>query len=244
MKKKLKLAGLILMAGCLLSGTVLHSDTDARNPTSDIGESGTWSGGSAGTRYTLIDDHPDASGADYLTHGTAAGSLILGFSPAFSIPSGSTDISVQVIYYDQKTASQTSAARSMLRVDIGTYFSATHNPANGVWTLRTDNWATNPATSAAWTVDDVNGVGSSALLGFGLGATDASPTIRFSSAIVQVTYTPPPPPGGKKRHYSIIVESRRLQEFERFGDFAVWRSNRAGYERGTITKSLNHQIAK
>jgi len=164
--------------------------TAYRDPTSDESESGTWAGASAGTRYTLVDDYPDASGADYLTHGTSAGYLNLFPTSLFSLGSGATGISIQVLYYDQKTASQTCAIAGRLKVGDGYYNAATHNPANGVWTSRSDNWATNPKSGAAWTVDDVNGVGTNALQGFGFYSSDASPTIRLASIRLQVTYTP------------------------------------------------------
>jgi len=164
--------------------------TAYRDPTADESESGTWSGASAGTRYTLVDDYPDASGADYLTHGTTAGYLNL-FPPSlFSLGSGATSISIQVLYYDQKTASQACAIAGRLKVGGGYYNAATHNPANGVWTSRTDNWATNPKSGVAWTPDDVNGVGANALQGMGFYSSDASPTIRLASIRLQVTYTP------------------------------------------------------
>jgi hypothetical protein len=174
--------------------------TQTRAPTSDISESGTWAGGAAGTRWQSVDDHPDSGDTDHLTHGTTAGDLQLGFS-AFTVPAGATAISVQVIYYDYKNAAQGAAWGARLRIGSTptTHDSGTHNPANGVGniTLRTDDFGTtNPKSSAAWTVDDVNGVGTNGLVGFGLRATDANPTCVVSSIMVQVTYTAPAGCGG------------------------------------------------
>ena len=192
---KVESSKLKVIAGALLLltfnfglSTALLADTASQNPTSDDAISGTWDG-TAGTRYTVVDDHPDSTGVDFLTHGTTtAGNLTFGYA-AFSIPAGSTSLSVQVIYYDQKTATQACDIGGRLKVGT-TYYNATgHNPANGVWTLRTDTWATNPKSAAAWTVDDVNGVGANNLTAFGWVSTDANPTIRLSSVIVQVTYT-------------------------------------------------------
>ncbi len=159
----------------------------SRNPTSDEAVSGTWDG-SAGTRYTVVNDHPDAGGSTSLTHGTTAGNLTFGFS-AFSIPSIATDISVDVIYYDQKTGNGAAATAGRLKVGGNYYNSTTHNPTNGVWVLRTKSWATNPKTSVAWTVNDINGSGANALQAFGFFSDDANPTVKFASVIVQVTYT-------------------------------------------------------
>lgn len=157
--------------------------TDTRNPTSDEAASGTWTG-SAGTRYQSVDDHPDSSGADFLTHGTTAGNITFGFS-AFAIPAGSTSISVAVDYYDRKTASQAAQAAGRLKIGASYYNASTHNPST-TRTLRTDTWSTNPATTAAWTVSEVNSIAA-----FGMYSGDASPTIELSSIQLSVTYTPP-----------------------------------------------------
>lgn len=159
--------------------------TQNRNPTSDISATGTWSG-TAGTRYTLVDDYPTSTG-DVLIHGTTAGNINFGYS-AFSIPSIATNISVQVLYFDDRNGSASSNIGGRLRVG-GTFYNATtHNPTNGVVVQRTDNWATNPRTGVAWTVNDINGIGSNALDAFGFISTDASPTVDIFSCQLQVTF--------------------------------------------------------
>jgi hypothetical protein len=119
--------------------------------------------------------------------------LVLGFS-AFSVPANSTAISVQVIYYDFKNGTGTAANGGLIRCNDSTNrLAGSHNPGNGNGNiaLRTVNYATNPKSGAAWTVDDVNGIGTNGLTAFGFSVTDASPTSTFSSTILQVTYTPP-----------------------------------------------------
>jgi hypothetical protein len=119
----------------------------------------------------------------------------MGFS-AFDVPANSTSISVQVLYYNFKNGSQGSVAGSLLRCNDTTNrnSAATHNPGNGnaAIALRTDDYTTNPKSGQAWTVAEVNGSGTNALTAFGVRVTDASPTVAFSSALLQVTYTDPP----------------------------------------------------
>lgn len=199
--------------------------TATRAPTSDEAVSGTWNG-SAGTRYTVVDDYPDTTPTDTLLHGTTtAGNLTFGFS-AFSIPAGATNISVQVMYYDQKTASQACTSAGRLKVG-GTYYNATtHNPAQS-YTQRTDDWTTNPKTSAAWTVAQVNGTdGTNALQAFGFFSNDANPSINYSSVQIQVTYTVA---------YSLTAEKGT---FTHTGVAATIRENRIlGGAVGTFTES-------
>jgi hypothetical protein len=164
--------------------------TDTRNPASDVAITGTWTG-TASNRWTLVDNHPDASATDKITC-SAAGTAVFGFTPAFSIPAGSTSISVQVLYYDSKNGSQSCSCGALIRCNDTTNRLATaHNPANATFTSRSDNYANNPKTSTGWTVNDVNGVGTNGLTAFGLSVTDASPTIDLASIQLQVTYTPP-----------------------------------------------------
>jgi hypothetical protein len=135
-----------------------------------------------------VDDHPDSGGTDSLTHGTTAGNLTFGFA-ALSLPAAATAITVLVDYYDLKNGSQACNIGARLKIG-GTYHNATtHNPANGVRTLRTDTFATNPKTGAAWTVADVNGTGANPLQAFGWVSTDASPTVGLSSIQLRVQYT-------------------------------------------------------
>ena len=168
--------------------------TQTRAPTSDVSFTGTWTG-SAGTRFQAVDDHPDSGNpiADGLVHGTTTpGEGLFGFS-AFTVPAGATSISVQVIYYDFKGGSQASSIGARIRCNDTTgRDAASHNPGNGNANiaLRTDNYATNPKSGAAWTVNDVNGVGTNGLTAFGVVSTDANPAITLSSIMLQVTYTP------------------------------------------------------
>lgn len=162
--------------------------TETRNPTSDVDVIGTWTG-SVGSRYTVVDDYPDSSGVDELTVGTIAGYLVCGYS-ALSIPAGSTITKVEVLYYDYKNGSLAAALAGALQVGGTIYNASYHDPANGSRTQRTDTWTTNPATGAAWTVNDVNGSGANPLQAFGVRSNDANPTVTISSIQLLITYTP------------------------------------------------------
>ncbi len=161
-----------------------------RAPTSDEAVAGTWTG-SAGSRWQVVDDYPDASGTDELTHGTTAGTLTFGFS-AFSLPVGAANIQVHVDYYDYKSGSQACTFGGRLKVGASYFNATTHNPGNGSAnrTQRTDSWTTNPGTSTAWTREQINGTaGSNNLAAFGYNSgSDASPTILTSSVQLRVTY--------------------------------------------------------
>lgn len=165
--------------------------TVVRAPTSDEAVSGTWSG-SAGSRYTLVDDYPDETPNDILTSPTAAGGcqITFGFS-AFSIPAGSTGISVQVMYRDDEASSGNNNCGGRLKVGGNYYNAATHNPSTTA-TNRSDNWATNPKTTAAWTVAQINGTdGTNDLQAFGINSSDANPSFFITGVQIQVTYLPP-----------------------------------------------------
>lgn len=168
--------------------------TDIVSVNSDESVSGTWTA-IVNSRYSVVDDYPDANGTDFLTHGTAAGNITFGFS-AFSIPVGATAISINLDYYDKKNASQACNIGGRLKVGGSYYNATTHNPTNGTWVHRIDTWATNPSTSGAWTVADIN----TNLQAFGWVSSDASPAIDLSSIQLSVTYT-----SGKQRKRYIIL---------------------------------------
>lgn len=156
-------------------------------PNSDENVVGTWTG-SAGTRYTVIDDHPDAAGADELRIGTIPGNLTFGFA-AISLPAGSTINSVTLKYYDYATTTGVCNFGGRLKVG-GNYYNATTHQPNTTRTLQTDTWTTNPATSSAWTYTDITDSGSTnGLQAFGYVSSDANPTVNTSSIVMEIDYT-------------------------------------------------------
>jgi hypothetical protein len=164
--------------------------TQERAPTSDDAVAGDWSG-SAGSRYQLVDDYPDVSGADYLAHGITAGNITFGFTP-FSVPAGAQVHRVQVWGFSAEPVSGTNNWRGRVKVG-GTYYNAasweSNSPNSTLWKRGISRFATNPKTGVAWTVDDVNGVGANALEMFGLYSTDANPLFHVSSVMLQVVYS-------------------------------------------------------
>ncbi len=160
--------------------------TQIRAPSSDFSVAGTWTG-TAGVRWDEVNDYPDTT--TYLTHGTSAGNLVFGFS-AFTVPTNSVINHVRVRWYGNKTTTSTVSISTRLRVNSTLYSKGTiTNIANTTPTLYTETWTTNPNTSSAWTVNDVNGSGSNPLQNFGWVATDANPAIRLYSIEIEVDYT-------------------------------------------------------
>lgn len=160
-----------------------------RSPTSDINVVGAWSG-TAGSRYQNVDDYPDTGDTDRLNlQNAGGGSISFGFA-APSVPGGSVINSVKVRYHDYKAGAGAVSMGGRVRVGgVGYNHVTLHDAVNGVVTAREDVWTTNPATAAAWTLDDVNGTGANPLQGFGIGATDADPAIRFTGIQLAVDYS-------------------------------------------------------
>jgi hypothetical protein len=163
--------------------------TQTRAPTSDVSATGTWTG-TAGTRYTLVDDYPDSAGTDVLTHGTTAGDIRFGFS-AFTIPAAATSPSFLVRLTARKNGGGASHVRVRLYFNGGsTADSSQISPTNGSYGTHTANWGTgNPSSGTTWTLDELNGIGTHGIAGFGFVSTDASPTITISAVEAEVTYT-------------------------------------------------------
>jgi hypothetical protein len=163
--------------------------TQTRAPTSDVSATGTWTG-TAGTRYTLVDDYPDSAGTDVLTHGTTAGDIRFGFS-TFTVPAAATSPSFLVRLTARKNGGGASHVRVRLYFNGGTTAdSSLISPTNGSYGTHTANWGTgNPSSGTTWTINELNGVGTHGIAGFGFVSTDASPTITISAVEAEVTYT-------------------------------------------------------
>ena len=80
--------------------------------------------------------------------------------------------------------------RAALKVG-GTLYGATDGGADPTtsWADRSYAFTTNPATSAAWTVADINGSGANPLQAFGINSTDSNPNIQISQCYAVVNYT-------------------------------------------------------
>lgn len=163
-----------------------------RAPTSDFATGGAVAYSSGSTGYNLVNDYPDTADplTSYVTLGTTADSFITFGYTAFNVPAGSIINWVEVQYYDEEPSNGANTAAARLRVN-GTYYqAATHNPSTTT-TQRLDRWTTNPNTTAAWTVDDVNGSGASPLQNFGVNGPDSNPVWRLGAIQLVVDYTPP-----------------------------------------------------
>jgi len=111
--------------------------------------------------------------------------------PAFTVPAGST-ITNLAIYYracDVATVPGTNNIRAAIKSG-GSYYATTdagQNPG-ATFTTYSYTFATNPKTTAAWTLDDINGVGANPLQQFGISSSDLSPNAGISMVYAQVNY--------------------------------------------------------
>jgi hypothetical protein len=169
--------------------------TQTRAPTSDISATGTWTG-SAGSRFSLVDDYPDSAGADVLTHGTTAGNILFGFS-AFTVPAGSTAVGLLIRVTARRNAGGSATFAARITFNNGNVRDGTAaTPGNGTLSTHTFNWGTgNPSSATTWTVDEINGIGPHGIASIGIVSTDANPTISIAALEAEASYTPATIPG-------------------------------------------------
>jgi hypothetical protein len=162
--------------------------TQTVRPTSDAAlRSGTWSGTDKSHLYANLDEDPaNDSDAAWSTSTLLTRYQMFAF-PAFGLPSGAT-VTKLTVYYRCKSAG-VSSARAGLRVG-GTLYTTTDpgvHPSAAYRTYSRD-FPLNPKTGAAWTVKDINGVGTKALQNIGIVTTDNTPTVYWSQLYAVVTY--------------------------------------------------------
>jgi len=137
----------------------------------------------------------DASDTTYVTGVTDAGGYCTFTYPAFSIPTGSTSISLNVVFRFRSATVQ-NANNGDARIKVGgTYYASSTsipNKSNGAILAITNTWPSNPKSASSWTVAEINGTdGTNPLQAFGVGGTDFNPDVNFYDVWAYVTYTPP-----------------------------------------------------
>lgn len=174
------------------SGTVVESPTgfsfsQYRVPTGDA--SLQWS--PVSNNYALVDDPPSAPDDDdsYTYTETGWDKDYFNF-PAFNIPAGSTITSVVVTgRFKRIWVGGSYLARLLIRVNGITYYGPSEQFVIGAYFTRTATWTTNPATGLAWTIDDINGIGSNPLQNFGYECMGFQKRVRCTQVYTKVNYS-------------------------------------------------------
>jgi nitrate/TMAO reductase-like tetraheme cytochrome c subunit len=167
--------------------------------TSDYAVVGTIDGSTSGSTAPWWDDIDDPVGtpndADLYSVTTANGYVLFGFATP-SIPTNATNISVTVNWRaeDEGGAGNNRAIERIMAG--GTLGSGTNSDKTGTgFSNGSLVFATNPATTIAWTAADINGTSGTPLQAFGFGAgSDAAPNVNVSQCYAVVTYDLPGAP--------------------------------------------------
>jgi len=166
------------------------SGSQTKYPSGDISYSGTWNPNT--NMYSKVDEVGANDGdTTYLLLSSSGGGNALFSFPAFSVPRGMgiTGLTVSLVAKDYPS-SGTNNMRPAIRVGGTNYLTtspSTEVPSSYGTTI-SYTYTTNPRTTSAWTIDDINGGGSNALQGFGVYSTDASPNIRLTQVYAAVTW--------------------------------------------------------
>jgi hypothetical protein len=141
------------------------------------------------TKFDKMDDpvvSPDGD-SSYIQNSNNAVSALFTYS-AFTVPAGSTITDVTV-HYNAEYTGATPHTASAIYVNSVEYNGSLITPS-ATYADYSDTWSTNPSTSAAWTVADVNGTGAHPLTQFGVYGENSKGK-RWTQVYMVVTYTPP-----------------------------------------------------
>ncbi|MGE0289375.1 MAG: hypothetical protein AB7I42_24265 [Bradyrhizobium sp.] len=163
--------------------------TELQRPTSTT-LAGTYTivGGASNTYEAIDEAVTDDADSLQKTGGTTRGEF--GYT-AFSVPAGSTINFVRIVLRGWNNGVGSNSQGAHVDINGTDYDSSTQNLS----TTPTDysfDWATNPATAAPWTVDEVNGVGTTGLdaMGHRFAGVGGSEVADFSQGWILVDYTP------------------------------------------------------
>jgi hypothetical protein len=151
--------------------------------------SGTWD--KTTNMYSYVDEVGVADNdTTYLLHGTTDGYMLFSF-PAFdvSLPAGETIQGLTVSLVAKDNTSGGNNMRPRIRVG-GSNYDGTSTEVLTDYNTISYTYTTNPRTGNAWTQDQINGIGTYALQGFGVYSTDASPTIRLTQVYATASWGP------------------------------------------------------
>jgi hypothetical protein len=120
-------------------------------PTSDVVAG--WTPSSGASRWAVIDEGSMNSDTDYVSTSTVNDVFACGLS---DLPASAWQVkAIQTVTAVRKDDAGTRIIRPLLRIGSTNYETADVSVGD-TYVMRPDGWSVNPATSAAWTVADVN----------------------------------------------------------------------------------------
>lgn len=158
---------------------------DTRVPTSD--SVAQWTPSSGVDHYALVDEYPAINDADYNYSVTYNAADSFGFT-AFAIPAGATISNVN-LRIRAKRNTQNRDLLFGLKIHGDHWWTGVGISATS-FTEYIATWITNPHSEQAWTVDDVNGVGTNGIQEFAYlcGYAVNGDALYVSSAYLEVCY--------------------------------------------------------
>ncbi len=160
--------------------------SQTRVPTGDGNNHGTWN---SSPRWDDVDE-TTPNDSDYITGTTDSGEnyQLFTFSP-FSIPAGSPIANLNIYFRARDSSSGTNNIRASIKVNGNRYEAVLSENPGTAFTTYGYSFSINPDTGLDWTVDDLNGTGSSPLEQFGVFSTDLNPDIRVSMVYAEVNFS-------------------------------------------------------
>lgn len=164
--------------------------TQTRIPTADQTD-GSFTRSDTGTNTDLYSVVADANDTTYILRAGGTSNCLFAFT-AFDAPGASDTINyVRVRVRAQNNGVGSNSASGRIQVN-GTAYNATAQNLTSSWVNYDFDWATNPNTGIAWTVDDVKGTGAAPLqyVGWSLTGVGGSEEARAAEIEITVDYTP------------------------------------------------------
>lgn len=155
-----------LFLGARFAAIAPSGSPQTRRPTGDGNATYT---PSTGSNWENVDEESADDDATYNYRQNSAGYDRFTFT-AFSVPGGASNIAITVYIRAKRTEAGANVTYALLRVN-GSNYTENIADAGTSYANQSHEWTTNPDTSSAWTIDDINGSGSNPLEQFGYGVT-------------------------------------------------------------------------
>jgi hypothetical protein len=137
----------------------------------------------------MVDETSPDDDSTYIYYSDAIGRQLFTYTD-FAVPSGSTIDNVKVVARAKRAGTYNVSLRHYVRVNDTNYYATTTHSMYDDYRTNTTTFTTNPATTNAWTVDEVNGVGTYALQEFGIGSLGMTEgeTVNCTQVYIQVEF--------------------------------------------------------
>lgn len=196
------------MAGDELSIVPVNpgTDTHTTRPNGNVSIAAGWTVSGVASAFDAVDEGTSDGNTTYIQNQANRNPAIFDYD--YTGPKAGTITNVSVVVVARKSSSSTMRLQGVMQIG-GTNYASNFSSLSTSYATYSFNWATNPATGAAWEWSEIKSSGAGSLAGFGIQAATTPTTTNYPRVTqVYLVVTSSMPTGGP---YRTIVDQDMVQ---------------------------------